>query len=130
MVVPYDDSAMWVAEDDLCSHVDEFVNEEESAFEHLLVDEHRAFGLGSNDKEHTQEVGREAWPRGVGERHDASVDERADFLAVVMWYVDVVALAFDADTHAAECIGDDAEVFVRNIFDGDIAAGHGCHAYE
>ena len=61
---------------------------------------------------------------------NASVDERADFIAVVMWYVDVVALAFDADTHAAECVGDDAEVFVRNIFDGDITAGHGGHTYE
>lgn len=33
-----------VAQDDLRAHVDQFVREEQAALEHLLVDEHAAFG--------------------------------------------------------------------------------------
>jgi hypothetical protein len=41
-VVAYDNSAMGVAEDDLGTHVDEFVNEEQAALKHLLVEKHAA----------------------------------------------------------------------------------------
>ena len=37
--------AMGVAEDDLGPHVDQLIDEKQAAFEHLLVNQHRAFGL-------------------------------------------------------------------------------------
>ena len=40
MVVTNDNGAMRVAEDYLCTHVYQFVNEEQTALEHLLMDEH------------------------------------------------------------------------------------------
>ena len=75
-VVEADDiGTMGVAEDDLRTHVDEFVDEEQAALEHLLVDEHGALGLGGYHKGNGYEVGREAWPRRVGNSHDAAVHE-------------------------------------------------------
>ena len=49
--------AMRVAQDDLRAHVDEFVDEEEAAFKHLLVEKHAPFGLCGHDKENRKEVG-------------------------------------------------------------------------
>ena len=40
MVMPDDNSAMRVAKDYLCTHVYQFINEEQTALEHLLMDEH------------------------------------------------------------------------------------------
>jgi hypothetical protein len=44
--------------------------------------------------------------------------------------LDVVALAFDGDTHSAEYIGYNAEVLIRYVLDGDIATRHSCHTDE
>ena len=46
-----------VAEDDLRTHVDELVHKEQAALEHLLVDEHGAFGLGGHHQNDTDQVG-------------------------------------------------------------------------
>lgn len=48
VVVTYDDGAVRVAQDNLCSHVDEAVHKEEAAFEHFLVNEHCALCLGGH----------------------------------------------------------------------------------
>ena len=130
VVVSDDDGAVGVAEDDLCAHVDELVDEEEAALEHLLMDEHGAFGLGGDDEEDAQQVGREAGPGGVGDGHGAAVHEGLHLVVPVLGDVDVVADAFDGDTDAPECLGNDAEVLVADVLDGDVAAGHGCHADE
>ena len=45
-------------------------------------------------------------------------------------YVDVVVDMFELDAKAAKHVGDDAEVGVADIFDGDVAASHGSHADE
>ena len=45
-----------IAEDNLRTHVNELVNKEEAALEHLLVDEHATLALGSHHKNHTQKV--------------------------------------------------------------------------
>ena len=40
VVVAYDSSSVWVAQDNLGSHIDEFIYEEESALEHFLMNQH------------------------------------------------------------------------------------------
>lgn len=59
MVLPHDDGAVRVAEDDLCPHVYELVDEEEAALKHLLMDEHGAARLCRHDEEHGEQVGRQ-----------------------------------------------------------------------
>ena len=44
------------------AHVDEFVDEEEAAFEHLLVEKHAALGLRGHDEQNRKEVGGEPRP--------------------------------------------------------------------
>ena len=51
VVVAYDRSSVWVAQDNLGSHINQFINEEESALEHLLVNEHSTLGLCSHHQE-------------------------------------------------------------------------------
>ena len=64
-----------VAEDDLGTHVDEFVNEEQAALEHFLVEEHRTAGLRGHHEQHRQQVGSEPRPRCVTQSHDGTVDK-------------------------------------------------------
>jgi len=130
VVVSDDDGTVRVAEDDLGAHVDEFIDEEEAAFEHLLMDEHGTFGLGGDDEQNAQQVGRETRPRGVGDGHGAAVHEGLHLVVLVLGDVDVVANALDGDADASEGLGNDAEVFVADILDGDVAAGHSGHTDE
>ena len=70
-VVEADDiGAVRVTEDDLRTHVDELVDEEQAALKHLLVDEYGTFGLRGHHQHDTDQVGREAWPRCIGYGED------------------------------------------------------------
>ena len=59
-VVTHDDGTVGVAENDLRTHIDELVDEEQAALEHLLVEEHRPACLGGNGDEHAEQVGGES----------------------------------------------------------------------
>lgn len=49
-----------IAKNDLRSHVDQFVDKEETAFEHLLMDQHTADSLRRHNEEDTQQVRRQS----------------------------------------------------------------------
>ena len=74
-VVSHDDASVWVAQNDLCTHVNEFVDEEQTALEHLLMYKYRAASLSSHHDEHRQEVRSKSRPRSIGQSEDSTVDE-------------------------------------------------------
>ena len=61
-VVPYHHRPVRVAEDDLGAHVYQSVDEEQTAFKHLLVDEHTATCLGGHYQHNAQQIRRKARP--------------------------------------------------------------------
>ena len=130
MVVAHDHGAVRVAEDNLRTHVDELVGEEEAALEHLLVEEHAALRLGGHHQQHRQQVGGEAGPGGVGYRHDGAVDKRLHLIVVVIGYPQIVVLLLHLHAQPAEGVGDDAQVAHRHIVDAYAVAHHGGHADE
>ena len=75
---------MGITENDLCAHVDELIHKEQTALEHLLMDEHRASRLCSNNEKHRQQVGREARPWSVCQSHDRTVDKRLHLVVAVV----------------------------------------------
>ena len=130
VVVAYYNGAVGVAEYNLRAHVDEAVNEEEAALEHLLVDEHAAAALCGHNEEHAQEVGGEARPWGVGDVHYRAVESGVDHIALLGGDMEVVALLLHGDAQTAEALGDDAEILYANVLDGDGALRYGRHADE
>ena len=121
---------MGVAEDNLGTHVDELVDEEQAALEHLLVEQHGATSLGGYHDEHAEEVGGQSRPRCISQRHDGTVDKRVYHVVLLTWDIEVVALHLYADTQSAECLRNDAQVFDGHILDADAVATHGCHSDE
>ena len=71
----YNDSSVWVAKNDLGTHVDKFVDKKQTAFKHLLVEKHAATGLGGYNNQHRKKVGCQSWPGGISEGHDGAVDK-------------------------------------------------------
>ena len=130
LVVADDDGAVRVAQDDLCAHVYELIDEEESAFEHLLVDEHRAFGLCADHEQYAEQVGCESGPGCVADGHEGAVDEAFYFVVFLPGDDEVFSFRLDADAEAAEGGGDDAQVFRCDVSDAYAVAHHGSHADE
>ena len=56
-VVPHDNGAVGVAQDDLRTHLYELIDEEKAAFEHFLMEKHRAACLRGDDDEYAEQVG-------------------------------------------------------------------------
>lgn len=59
-VVTNHNGAVRVAENDLCPHVDKFINEEETALKHFLMEQHTATGLRSHNEQNGDKVGGES----------------------------------------------------------------------
>ena len=59
------DSTVRIAQHYLCTHIDQTVDEEQTALEHLLMYQHRAATLRGHYEHHRQQVGRQP-------RHGAS----------------------------------------------------------
>jgi len=130
VVVADDDGTVRVAEDDLGTHVNQFVHEEETTLEHLLVDQHRATCLGGHHEDDRQEVRRQSGPRRVGHGEDRAVEERVDLVMVLRRDDDIIAIDIEAYAQAAERIGDDTEITIADILDTQFGAGDGSHADE
>ena len=91
-----------IAKNDLRSHVDQFVDKEETAFEHLLMDQHTADSLRRHNEEDTQQVRRQSRPGSIGNRHNGAVDKRLDLIRIVCRDMDIVTDLFDRNSQTAE----------------------------
>lgn len=108
--MPYDDGTVRVAENNLCTHVDKAVYEEQTALEHFLMEQHRAASLCRHHDKYAEQVGCQSLPRCVGYRHDCTVDERVNYVMFLVWDIEIIPICLHFHTHSAECIRDDAEV--------------------
>ena len=102
----YDYGAVRIAEDYLCAHVDEQVEEEKAALEHLLVDQHAARELCGHHQHYAEEVRGQARPRCVGNGHYGAVEEGFDDVALFLGDIDIVPERLSADTQPAALLGD------------------------
>ena len=102
MVVTVDNGAVRIAQYYLRSHVDEFVDKEESALKHLLMDKHASPCLSGNGEQHAQKVGSKSRPRSIGKRHYRTVDERVDFVVVELRHEYIVAHAVNLHAKTGE----------------------------
>ena len=112
MVVSDHHGAVRVAENDLRSHVDELVHEEQPALEHLLMDEHTALALGGHHKHHAQKVRCKPRPRCIRKRHDGTVKERLDDIALLLRDKNIVPPLLQLYAKSAESLRNDAEILV------------------
>ena len=108
-------SAVGVTKDDLCTHVDQFVDEEETRLEHLLMDQYRSACLGGYDEHHAQQVRRQSRPRGIRYRQDRTVQEGVDLIMFLRRNHDIVAIYVNTDTQPPERIGDDTQVAIGHV---------------
>lgn len=129
-VMSDNDGAVGVAKDNLRAHVNEFVHKEETALEHLLMYEDRAARLRRHHQDDGKQVGRQSGPRCIGDGEDGAVDKRLYLIVLLRGDVYVVTLPDDGDAKSAESLGDDAEIAVRDIADGEFAARERRHADE
>ena len=130
VVVADDHGAVRVAENDLRAHIDQVVHEEQTAFKHLLVNQHGALRLGGDHEHHADQVGGQAGPGGVGDRHNGAVQIGVDAILLLGRDKDVVAPLLKMDAQPAETLRDDAQMIVGDILDGERAAGHRGHCDE
>ena len=127
MIQADDRSTVWIAEDNLSTHINKFVYEEETTLEHLLVDKHRALSLRSNNQEDRQQIGCKTWPWSIGNGHNRTIDKALDAVVILLWNVDIIATLLETNTHTSELRWDDAQVVVRYIRNGKLRAVHCRH---
>ena len=130
MVMTNHHSTVRITENDLRTHINQFIHEEEAALEHLLMEEDAATSLGSHYEEHGKKVRSESWPRGIGKRHDGAVNKRIDDIMFLFWNHKVIVLYLYLHSQAAECIRNNAQILDRHILDAHTFATHCRHADE
>src|SRR5450432_1095679 len=66
-------SAMGIAKNDLCTHIEKLVYKEQAAFKHFLMNEYTAFSLRGNHEHHTQQIRRQSGPWMIIYRQNRSI---------------------------------------------------------
>ena len=120
---PGDHRPVRVAQDDARAHLDQLVDEEQPALEHLLVDQDGALGLGGHDQRDAQQVGGKGRPGRVVDLGHGAVQVRRDGQALPGRHEDVVAANLDLDAQSLEGQQDHAQVLRRGVLDQDLASG-------
>ena len=129
-VVTNDNGTMGVAENNLCSHVDEAVDKEQTTLEHLLVEQYRATSLCRHHNEYAEQVGRKSGPGCVSQSHDGTVDERVDYIVLLLRNKQVVAIDLNFDPQTTESLGDNTQIAERTVLNTYSSATHGSHSDE
>src|SRR5690606_32753669 len=125
-----DGGAVWITQDNLSPHIDQFVDEEEATLKHLLVNEYRSARLRSNDKYNAEQVRGKARPGRVGDRQNRAVDERLDFVSFLRGNVYIIATELQFYPESTEDIGNNAEHVDAAVPDRDLRLRHRCKPYK
>ena len=99
---------MWVAEDNLCAHIDELIHKEETALKHLLMNEDCPLGLCCHNEEDAQQVWRQSWPRRIGYGEDRTIHKGLYLVALSGGYDEVIASLYDLDAELAKHLRDES----------------------
>jgi len=93
---------MGIAKHDPCTHGDQPVNPEQSAFEHLFVDQYRAAGLGCQHNDNARQIRWEGRPRTVVDLWDGAVEVIANDQFLLCRHHDVVTVLIPVDSKPSE----------------------------
>ena len=75
---------MGIAQNNLGSHVNEFIDKEQSAFKHFLMNEHTPAGLSGDHQNNAEQIGGKPGPWGIGNCQYRTVDIALNLIAVGM----------------------------------------------
>ena len=53
---------VWIAKNNLGTHIEQLVYKKQPAFKHFLMNQHTSFGLGGDNQQHTEQVRSQAGP--------------------------------------------------------------------
>ena len=130
MVVTDNNCPVRIAENDLRTHINEFIHEEETALKHLLMDEDTTLALGCRNKYHAEKVRRKAWPWSICDIEDRTIKERINHIALLLRNKDIITTTLKIDTQFAESLRNHSKLIVCHVLDGDRTAVHCCQSDE
>ena len=121
---------MRIAEDDLCTNVDQLVDEEEPALKHLLMEEYASPRLRRRHQHHTDEVRRESRPGCVSNRQDGAVHKGVDLIVLLGRDKEVIPPHLGPYPEPLKGSRDHRHLLYVRIDDRQLRGGHGSHADE
>ena len=130
MVMSHDHSPVRVTENDLSAHVDELVDKEETALEHLLMDQDATSALGRHHEDDADEVRRKARPWSICHMQYRTIQEGIDHIALLLRNIDVVTATLQIHTETAESLRNHSQFVISHILDGKRTAVHGRQSDE
>src|SRR6266550_3096479 len=115
-------SAMRVAQDNLRTHRDQFVDEEQSRLEHLLMHHDQAFALCRCNDRDGHRIRRERRPRLIFELGNVIAQVRLNFPALLSRHDEIIAILDTFDAESSETHSRRAKVLDSGGFDSQLGA--------
>ncbi len=125
-----DGGTMRVTQNDLCSHVNQFVYEKEPAFEHLLMDQYTPFGLCGYHQYDADQVGCEPRPWSIGNGHDRTIHKALHGVMILCRNQEIMLVLNQLDSKSSKNVRNDAQVLVIDMTDRDLRTRHGSQPNE
>ena len=117
-------STVGVTEDYLCTHVNEFIHEEQATLKHLLVEKYTTLCLCSNYEQHRDKVWSQSWPWSITDSHNRSINERVYHIVVLTWNDEVVIIYYYLYTETVEGVEYQSQIRNGHILNANTITNH------
>ena len=94
MIMSDDNCTMRITKNDLCTHVNQLIDKEQTAFKHFLMNQYASFSLSSYHEHHTQQVGSQSRPGSISYCHNRSVDKGFNLIMILLRYKYIITSLF------------------------------------
>src|SRR5690554_5706130 len=121
-------SPVRVTQYDTGPHVNKLIHKEEPALEHLLMNQHTAFSLGSHHQKYAQQVGRYPWPGRIRNGHDGTINKGFNFIIFLSRYINILTTNLQLYPHTLKRKRNNAQLGGRSVLDGEFTLRHGSHS--
>src|SRR6185436_17436183 len=115
---------MRITENDLGSHVDQLIDQEQPAFKHFLVDKYSTICLCSCHQNHTQQIRCKARPDCISDGEDGAIDESIDFIILLARNEQIITAQFHFNPEPLKNTWYNTKMRIADIPNGDFRFRH------
>src|SRR5690606_30094107 len=114
----------------LSTHIDQFIDEEQSTFKHLLVDQDIPFGLDGRNQDNTQKIRRKTRPRCIRNGQDRPINKGINFIILLSRDKDIITSQFKFDPQSRKYRWYNPQFLETYVLDRDFRPSHSCQTNE
>src|SRR5690606_36059126 len=111
---------MWITKNDLRTHINQFIDKEQSTLKSFLVNEYFSFSLNSCHHYNAEQIWCEARPRRVRNCKNRSIYKGINLVGILFRDINIIAVKLHFDSQSRKYGGNNSKLLIAHMLNGDL----------